>query len=132
MSGLCSECTFYSAYFVFRTECLPSATSSPRVVDSSRAGVRTGRTAKCGQRQARAAGDSSLVPLRLLPLLPQVSEALWLVPSASPPGGGCADVLAALFLIPEPASGVIHHGGWHAISLIFPAYPRQRSESTTA
>ena len=33
---------------------------------------------------------ASLVPLRLLPLLPQVVQALWPVPSASPPGGGCA------------------------------------------
>ncbi|XP_055394850.1 EF-hand calcium-binding domain-containing protein 11 isoform X2 [Bubalus kerabau] len=67
-----------------------SVISSPRVVDSSRAGVRTLDGLQCGQRQARGAEDSSLVPLCLLSFLPQVAEALWPVPSASPPGGGCA------------------------------------------
>ena len=133
MSGLCSEHTFYSAFFVLCTECLPSVISSPRVVDSSRAGVRTLDGLQCGQRQARGAEDSSLVPLCLLSFLPQVAEALWPVPSASPAQRGlCLMSWQLFFSFQNLPVGSLHHGGWHAISLIFPAYPRQHSESTTA
>ena len=133
MSGLCSEHTFYSAFFVLCTECLPSVISSPRVVDSSRAGVRT----LDGPQSAAAPGQGSrrLESRPAPPLVPpSTSRGSSLACSlcVSRPERAVLNVLAALLLVPEPAGGVIHHGGWHAISLIFPAYPRQHSESTTA
>lgn len=133
MSGLCSEHTFHSAFFVLCTECLPSVTSSPCVVDSSRAGVRTldgpqsAASARPGEQKTRVSSRSASCPS-----FHKSCKLSGLFPLRLRPEGAVLNVLAALLLVPEPAGGVIHHGGWRAISLIFPAYPRQHSESTTA
>lgn len=133
MSGLCSEHTFYSAFFVLCTECLPSVISSPRVVDSSRAGVRT----LDGPQSAAAPGQGSrrLESRPAPPLVPpSTSRGSSLACSlcVSARRGLCLTSWQLFFSFQNLPVGSLHHGGWHAISLIFPAYPRQHSESTTA